>query len=74
MAVLLINVSTVEDNKTLDIMYDLWNEIVPYIAELNIEKEEIIQIPRVSTILILPTRNIGPMMSLIHACMDSTKL
>ena len=74
MDVPLINVSAMVDDETLDIMCDLWNEIDPYIVELDIENEEIVQIPRVSIILIPPTRNVGLMMSLILACMDPTKL
>ncbi|XP_027125024.1 uncharacterized protein [Coffea arabica] len=62
------NLSQVLDDETLEIMYDVWNEIVPYIAELYIEKEEIVQNPQVSSIFIPPTTNVGPMMSLIHAC------
>lgn len=68
------NVSAVVDNETLDIMYDLWNEIVLYIAELYIEKEEIVQISRVNSVFIGPTGNVGTMMSSVHACMDLTRL
>ena len=37
------NVSTVMDDEILEIMYDVWNEIVPFIIEIYIEKEEIDQ-------------------------------
>nr|XP_027069017.1 uncharacterized protein LOC113694296 [Coffea arabica] len=67
------NVSPVVDDETLEIMYDVWNEIVPYIAELYIEKEEIFQNPRVTGTFISPNTNCGPMMSLVHACIDPTR-
>ncbi|CDP19359.1 unnamed protein product [Coffea canephora] len=67
------NVSPVVDDETLEIMYDVWNEIAPYIAELYIEKEKIFQNPRVTGTFISPNTNCGPMMSLVHACMDPTR-
>lgn len=60
------NVSAVVDDETLDVMYSLWDEIVPYTAELYIDREEIAHIP--------PVYNVGPMMSLVHTCMDPTQL
>lgn len=68
------NVSVVMDDETLDIMYNLWNEIVLYIAELYIEKEKIVQIPKLNSVFIELTGNVGPMMSLVHACMDPIRL
>ena len=66
-------VSAVVDDETLDVMYDLWIERVSYMAEIYIEKEEIVQMPVVNSVFTGPIGNVGPMMSLVHAFMDPTK-